>query len=74
MSQMFSVSLRRAEHTRHYSIRPLIGSGWEVRREEDRELTRHACYRDWHRVERALAVFRMEVSELTSSGWAVSDG
>ncbi len=68
---MFSVDLHRADHTRHYSIRPLVGSGWEVRIEQDCELTRRACYRDWHRVERALASFRLEVRELTSRGWAV---
>ncbi|MGE5245235.1 MAG: hypothetical protein ACM3SQ_13480 [Betaproteobacteria bacterium] len=37
--------------------------------EENRELTRYACYRDWHRVERALASFELEVSRLTASGW-----
>jgi hypothetical protein len=31
----------------------------------------HVCYHDWHRVERALAIFRLEVSELTERGWQV---
>ena len=26
---------------------------------------------DWHRVERALAMFRSEVSELTERGWQI---
>jgi len=66
---MFDVSLRHANHTRHYSVIPLGPSGWEVKLEEDRELTRHAHYHDWHRVERALAVFQREVSRLRASGW-----
>jgi hypothetical protein len=66
---MFDVSLRHANHTRHYSVLPLERAGWEVRLEEDRELTRHARYDDWHRVERALATFQLEVSRLRASGW-----
>jgi hypothetical protein len=26
-------------------------------------------YHDWHRVERALALFRLEVAELSERGW-----
>jgi len=70
---MFAVNRHRAEHTKRYSISPLNESGWEVRLEEDRELKRRTYYRDWHRVERALAAFRQEVSELTAHGWAVRD-
>ena len=66
---MFSVSLYRADHVRQYSIRSRSGSGWEVRLEEDRALTRHAWYHDWHRVERRLEMFRREVDELTAQGW-----
>lgn len=66
---MFSISLRNADHTRQYSIAPRNDSGWEVKLEEDRELARHVYYHDWHRVERTLAVFRLEVSELTARGW-----
>jgi hypothetical protein len=66
---MFSISLTRADHIRRYSIGPPEGSGWEVKVEADQELTRHAYYRDWHRVERTLAIFRLEVSELIARGW-----
>ena len=66
---MFSISLTRADHIRRYSIAPLQRSGWEVKVESDQELTRHAYYRDWHRVERVLALFRLEVSELIACGW-----
>jgi hypothetical protein len=68
---MFDICLSRANHTRRYSVVPQEPSGWEVRLEEDRELTRHAQYHDWHRVERTLAVFRAEVSKLRASGWTL---
>jgi hypothetical protein len=71
---MFAVNLHRAEHTKRYSISQLDESGWEVRLEEDRELKHRVYYHDWHRVERAMAVFRLEVSELTAEGWAVGEG
>ena len=68
---MFSVSLERDGHVRHYSIRQSGFAGWEVRLEADRELARHNNYLDWHRVERARDVFSSEVSELTARGWQV---
>ena len=66
---MFSICLRHDDHTRQYSIAPLDGFGWEVKLQEDRQLTRVTRYDDWHRVERALALFRREVQELTARGW-----
>ena len=65
---MFSISLQNADHTLKYSIAPLNPSGWEVTREQEGELTRHIYY-DWHRVERALALFQREVGQLTARGW-----
>ena len=66
---MFSISLRNARETRRYSISPLSSSGWEVKLEQAGEITRHVYYHDWHRVERALALFQLEVSKLTEHGW-----
>lgn len=68
---MFSVSLQRAGHVRAYSVCARGGAGWEVKREEDRTLTRHVWYQDWHRVERTVALFRQEVDELMAEGWQV---
>jgi hypothetical protein len=65
---MFTVILRKADEIRRYSISTPGESGWEVIRETARE-THHVFYDDWHRVERALAMFRLEVSELTEHGW-----
>jgi hypothetical protein len=67
---MFSISLHHAEHVRRYAVHA-SQSGWEVTREQDRQLTRRH-YEDWHRVERTVAVFKWEVSELTASGWQIS--
>jgi hypothetical protein len=69
---MFELSLRRADHIRRYSIVHANESGWEVRLEEDARLERRVLYQDWHRVERARALFEREVSELTERGWVVS--
>jgi hypothetical protein len=65
---MFSIILRKAEQTRRYSISSLGHSGWEVTHEREGH-TRHVVYDDWHRVERALAIFQLEVSELIERGW-----
>jgi hypothetical protein len=70
---MFSVSLYRAEHTKRYSISQLTNQGWEVKAEEDLKLTHRALYHDWHRVERALVLFRLKISELTARGWVVGE-
>jgi hypothetical protein len=69
---MFHLSLRSAGHVRNYSITTAEPSGWEVKLEEDRELRHLAHYQDWHRVERALAEFERETSELLASGWLVA--
>ena len=68
---MFSISLQRAEHVRRYSIRSTPAAGWEVSLEENDTLTRHVRYHDWHRVERALAIFRLEIADLAAQGWEV---
>jgi hypothetical protein len=66
---MFSISIRNARETRRYSISSLGSSGWEVKLEQAGEITRLVHYHDWHRVERALALFQREVSDLTEHGW-----
>jgi hypothetical protein len=40
-----------------------------VKLEEDRQVRRNDLYLDWHRVERAMALFELEVLQLTASGW-----
>jgi hypothetical protein len=69
---IFDLSLRRADHIRRYFVRAVVPSGWEVRFEEDSELRRRNIYQDWHRVERALALFEREVVELMATGWRIA--
>ena len=68
---MFALSLRHEEHVRRYSITAARSSGWEVRLEEDRTLRRLDHYSDWHRVERAQALFEREATDLVNRGWKV---
>lgn len=68
---MFSIALRHDEHTRNYRVTASQPSGWELTLLEDLKPVRHVHYEDWHRVERALATLRLEVSELTARGWQI---
>jgi hypothetical protein len=69
---MFDFHLVSAHHMRHYSIMRAAHHGWEVRFEEDQVLRRFNVYQDWHRVERVLASFNLEVAELIARGWEVA--
>jgi hypothetical protein len=64
----FAKSIKKADHVRHYSIRP-TNTGWEVREEQDSQVVRQACYQDWHRVEHARRAFVLELSNLREEGW-----
>jgi hypothetical protein len=68
---MFSIALRNDQHTREYAVSASERSGWELTLEEDFEPTRRVHFEDWHRVERAVAVVKLEVLDLTSRGWRV---
>jgi hypothetical protein len=70
MEAMYSFvkSLKKAEHTRRYSIQA-TESGWEVREEQDAEIIRHRYYQDWHRVERARLSITLQLDALRAQGW-----
>ena len=68
---MFSIALRHDQHTREYAVSPSQTSGWELTLQEDLEHTRRVHFEDWHRLERAVAVVRLEVRDLTERGWRV---
>jgi hypothetical protein len=70
---MFSVALRHEQHTRQYHVVASQPSGWELTLQEDLERVKRVHFEDWHRVERAVAVVRIEIEELTSRGWRVED-
>jgi len=65
---MFAKELYRAGHTRKFSIKD-IGVGWEVRDEQDDRVLKQVRYTDWHRVERALSMFTLQIDELENAGW-----
>ena len=66
---MFAKELYRAGHTRRFSIRDLGIQGWEVRDEQDDRVLKQVRYTDWHRVERALNMFNLQIDELEDAGW-----
>jgi hypothetical protein len=70
---MFAIRLSHADHVRLYSICPAGVAGWEIRLEEDQKLRRLVHYRDWHRVERTLALFKREVVRLMEQGWKAEE-
>jgi len=66
---MFAKELRRAGHVRKFSIRDAGREGWAVRDEQDDRVLKDVRYTDWHRVERALNMFHLQIDELENSGW-----
>jgi hypothetical protein len=66
---MYARSLRKASQTRRFIIRTNGAAGWQVIDERDAEIVRSVSYDDWHRVERAKAVFAIEAVTLRESGW-----
>jgi tRNA A37 N6-isopentenylltransferase MiaA len=70
---MFSIALRHEQHTRQYAVSASQPSGWELTLQEDLERVKRVHFEDWHRVERAVAVVRLEIEELTSRGWHVEN-
>jgi hypothetical protein len=65
---MYERQLRRDGHTRRYEINE-HGGGWHVRALLDCDVLKTARYDDWHRVERAMLRFDLEVSALQDAGW-----
>jgi hypothetical protein len=68
---MFAKELRQEGHTRKFSIQERGGAGWEVREEQDDRVLKQVCYTDWHRVERAMTIFNLQIDELENRGWAI---
>jgi len=66
---MFAKILTHDGHTRQFTIRDAGAAGWEVLEQQDDRVTRDVHYTDWHRVERALAGFELEVALLEREGW-----
>lgn len=70
---MYQMSLRLADHTRRYSVSAAVPSGWEITLVEDARVRRRDRYDDWHRLERALNLVKLEVDQLTARGWVACE-
>ena len=70
---MFAKELTQAGHTKRFSVSEAGNSGWEVLEEQDSQVIRRVCYTDWHRVERALQILSLQVSQLEERGWRVNE-
>jgi hypothetical protein len=55
---MSTSELTRADHPRRFTV-TRIAAGWEVREEYERDVVRTTTYMDWHRVERAMELFKL---------------
>jgi hypothetical protein len=66
---MFAKELTQAGHTKRFTVSEAGSSGWEVKVEQDSHVVRRVCYTDWHRVERAVQIMSLQVSELQENGW-----
>jgi hypothetical protein len=69
---LFSKELRFAGHVRRFLINRLGREGWEVLEVQDRQVVKQVRYTDWHRVERALSLFNIEIGQLESEGWVAA--
>ena len=65
---MYATSFRKQREVRRFTIRH-VRPGWEVRDETDHHILKQVIYEDWHRVERAKAIFEQEEAELEAAGW-----
>lgn len=70
---MFAKELHQEGHTRKFSIIDRGRDGWEVREEQDDRVLKQIRYTDWHRVERALSVFHLQIGELEGLGWSAPE-
>lgn len=66
---MFAKELRQAGHIKRFTISQAGSEGWEVKVEQDNDVVRQVYYQDWHRVERAAQLMRLQVLQLEESGW-----
>jgi hypothetical protein len=66
---MVDLLLRHAGQLRRFAIREEGTDGWEVLEETEGGIVRRVRYDDWHRVERARAMFDLTAQTLRQQGW-----
>jgi hypothetical protein len=69
MTVLFAKRLVRAGEERRFHIHYKPGTGWEAAEGAGRATLQAARYTDWHRVERVLRRFSLEIAELHRQGW-----
>lgn len=69
---MYAKVFRKAAHVRRLTIQTTDTSGWRVVDEQDTVVVKCMLYQDWHRVERAMAMFAAEATQLAEAGWVES--
>jgi hypothetical protein len=68
-SPIFKKTLVRGRHVRSFCVESTAPEGWIASEEADRQIVQWWRYRDWHRVERALARFLSTAAKLKRAGW-----
>lgn len=68
-SPIFTKTLVRGRHVRSFRIHPVRATGWIASEEADQRLVLRRQLTDWHRVERTVTRFMVEVAELHREGW-----
>jgi hypothetical protein len=66
---IFKKTLVRGRHVRSFRIEPTAPEGWIASEEADQQIVQWWRYRDWHRVERAVARFLSTAAKLKRAGW-----
>ena len=66
---MFLLELSRGTETRSFLVKNVELKGWELSEVENRHPVRRVHYRDWHRVERAIAWIRYQADLMQEEGW-----
>lgn len=66
---MYTRLLRKAAHTKKFTITKGQDGVWNVAEEEDNRVIVTVSYRDWRRVERAMETFALKAMSLRRHGW-----
>jgi hypothetical protein len=66
---MYSRVLRHGQQVRRFTVIDTGTSGWEIQDQADAGAVRRRIFGDWHRVERAIALFESEQETLRGLGW-----
>jgi tRNA A37 N6-isopentenylltransferase MiaA len=65
--RMFTTEVTQGGHIKRVTV-TRSDAGWALREERDSEVVRTVNYMDWHRVERAIEVFKLNGSPAEARG------